>query len=258
MIARLGMVVMLALAGCAAPDKKVAPQEATPSKPTPTQATSAAQPAAPGWVEITPGLRVQRQTRTLELDGIVPIDATNPDTPRIFLEVVVCTPNTREHEALVMTRVRPSEVHAALLALGLEPGAPGAIRVERGEVRAIQPSGPALDVTLVTPDGTEHDARQWIVHFKSLEPLAKLQPEAGFVFAGSRFVAPKSVRPGPERYDADDEGLLVGLHTFGGETIAFSRAMSPETRLEEAEWIADRARVPKFGTPMKVRIRPRD
>ncbi|MDX2017351.1 MAG: YdjY domain-containing protein [Planctomycetota bacterium] len=246
---------LVSLAGCAARPRSEAPSAPTPTLQATPDSRATDRPAELRWVELSPGLRVQRESRTLELDGFVPIDATNPDTPRIFLEVVVCTPNTREHEALVMTRVKPSAVHAALLALGLEPGAPGAIRVERGEIRAVDPTGPELDVTIITPDGVEHDAREWVVHFKSGESLAKLKPKHRFVFAGSRFVAPKSVTPGPERYDADDEGLLVGLHTFGGETVAFARAMSPETRLEPAEWIADRSRVPAYGTPIRVRIR---
>ena len=45
-----------------------------------------------------------------------------------WLEQVACMVGTREHESLVVVEAKPSEVHAALLLLGLEPGTPKAGR----------------------------------------------------------------------------------------------------------------------------------
>jgi len=89
---------------------------------------------------------IDRANRSVRFSGIVPIDASRQP----MLEVLVCTPNTREHEALVMTSVRPSHIHAALIALGAEPGRTGGLvwngsdfemREPRGDRIGVRPSG---------------------------------------------------------------------------------------------------------------------
>ena len=98
------------------------PQNTTPPATTPTEPTPV--PTAATWAEASPGLRVSREARALEFDGTVPIDV-HGKAPRVFLEVLVCSRDTREHESLVVTDVKPSSVHAALLMLGMTPGTPG-------------------------------------------------------------------------------------------------------------------------------------
>ena len=65
------------------------------------------------------------------------------------------------------------------------------------------------------------------------------------------------VRQGRERYEAQGAGTLIGLTTFGTETIAWREVISPEASIQEPEWIADKAVVPAMGTPVTVRIRPK-
>ena len=86
--------------------------------------------------------------KTVEFDGTVPIDCHDPRTPRVYLEVAVCTPDTKEHEALVVTRVKPSDVHAALLAAGLEAGEPGTWTWENKKLVAHPPKGGPVEVVL--------------------------------------------------------------------------------------------------------------
>ena len=100
-----------------APTPPVAPISATP--PTPPTTPAAMVPPATGLREIFPGLRIDLVNKLIELDAQVPIDAHNPRTPRVYLELFVCPPDSKEHEAVALTKVPPSQVHAALLLLGL-------------------------------------------------------------------------------------------------------------------------------------------
>lgn len=218
-------------------------------------------PDAPGPAEVFPGVRVDRAARTVEFDGVVPIDVRNPDGTPIFLEVVVCTADTREHESLVATTARPSDIHAALLLIGLEPGRPGGFRrldAAPGErpgtptrFERIPPEGDGVRVDFVVDrDGSAsvEPASSWVVRDRTLEPL----PDDGFVFAGSRFVT----RQGREWYDADGAGTLIGLHTFGSECVAWRGVMSPESAVDEPAWVAHPSRTPPFGAPVIVRLSP--
>ncbi len=185
----------------------------------------------------------------------MPIDAHDPVTPRVYLEVIVCTPDTKEHESLVMTRARPSHVHAALLAAGLEPGAPASWRWDEATktLLTVPPTGAPVDVRLIV-GGTEVRATDWIVHATSGARLLPKGGGPGWVFAGSTM----ATRAGREVYDADGTGTLIGLAAFGMETIAWQDVISHEADVEEPVWIADAKAVPKFGTAVTVRIRAAD
>jgi hypothetical protein len=236
---------------------------ARPSQPTrhpqpaPTPAAPRTDTPQPGLRELFPGIRADLAARTVEFDGTVPIDAHDPRAPRVYLEVTVCTPDTKEHEALVVAKVRPSDVHAALLAIGLKPGAPGSWEWKDQKLIALPPSGDPVRITFITtaPDGTkkEEPATDWIVHADTGAPfVAPGAQDAGFLFAGSIM----RTRQGQEVYDANGTGTLIGLCTFGAETIAWGRLISPDSETEEPVWIADAAHVPPAGTPVTVRIAP--
>lgn len=200
-----------------------------------------------------PYVRVFRNR--VEVEGIVPIDCHHPDTPHIFLEVIACAPDTREHEALVMTKAKPSHVHAALLILDRTPGFPGSWiwNGPGSDVTYNKPSGDEIDISLryTTPDGKviEQPVREWIVDVDTGEPL----PDALFKFAGSRFVRYR----GEEVYDADYAGTIVGLATFGNEVIAWTEVFSPESSIDAPRWIANTKTVPEFGTPVTLILTPR-
>lgn len=207
--------------------------------------------------EILPGVRADVEAKVVEFDGIVPIDCHNPRTPDVYLEVVVCTPDTKEHESLVMTRAAASNIHAALLAIGLTPGTPGSWKFENKTFTPVAPTGPGVEVTLVYKgaDGKDVEASpaDWIVNASNKARFAD-QPASGrgWVFAGSKVAK----HEGKEFYDADGVGTVVGLCTFGSETLALKRVISPDASIEEPEWIADTAKVPAFGTKVTVRLRP--
>lgn len=230
-----------------------------PVKPAPVAAGGSA------VVELAPGLRVDRAARLVEFDGVVPVDVHDAQTPRVYLELFVTGPDTREHEALVMTRVPASAIHAGLLALGLEPGRPGVIRAgAKGEAEILQPTGPGLAVEFVTRtvEGAERvePASSWVVNAEDgsrLEGDAEGGAGGAWVFAGSRMMSRRDPATGRSRevYDADGTGVIVGLHTFSSEVIAWRRVMSPDAAALTPVWIADRAKVPAMGTKVVVRVR---
>ncbi len=211
-------------------------------------------PLRSGLAEAFPGVWLSRTARTLEFQGIVPIDASTP--AGVLLESIVCTPDTREHESLLMTAVRPSHIHAALLRLGLQPGQPARFDFRDGVLIPIDPTGPRVIVTLhwVDADGVARSAvpNDWIIDAATGEHLPADFEGGGWVFAGS----------GSERtptgyvYYADADGTLIGLAAFGSETIAYAQALSPESAWADRVWIADPKAVPPPGQSVTVRIEP--
>jgi len=212
-------------------------------------------PASSAMREVFPGVRVDAASRTVEFDGTVPVDTHNPRFPRVYLEVVVTTPDTRPHEALVVTNAKAAHVHAALLLAGYTPGTPGSWVQEGNEIRPVAPTGEALNVWLVTRDASGRElsqrAESWIGVGNDNAPL----PGNGWVFAGSRLRAAR-VAGEPDQYLADNEGTIVGLTTFTTESIAWTTVFSPDSRVQEPEWIARPDRVPKVDTPVTVRLTP--
>lgn len=226
------------------------PERASTPAPVRKPAPPSEPPAASlGAREVFPFVRVDTEAGYVEFDSMVCIDAHNPNTPRVYLEVLACTPDTREHESLVMTRARPSHVHAALLLLGLTPGKPGEWNWEGERIRAIPPEGPRLRVMALVAGREPEALESWVINARDGRGLPEIHPGARFVFAGSQMIP----RAEPA-YRADGEGCLVGLATFGGETVAWSAMIHHDSQIEEPQWIADAAKVPAFGTPVVVRI----
>jgi hypothetical protein len=230
---------------------------ASPVGPAPNQTSSASTdtpPSRSGLVEAFPGIRLSRESRTLEFQSVVPIDARTP--AGVLLESIVCTPDTREHESLLMTTVRPSHIHAALLRLGLQPGRPARFDFRDGKLVAIDPIGPRLRVSLrwVDADGIAHAAtpNDWVIDASTGEHLPRGFDGGGWVFAGSG----SERTPTGYTYHADTDGTLISLAAFGSETIAYAQALSPESAYADRVWIADPQAVPPRGQSVTVRIEP--
>ncbi|MHC4975020.1 MAG: YdjY domain-containing protein [Planctomycetota bacterium] len=193
---------------------------------------------------------VDADARTIEFDATVPITVRDEDAPHVYLELIACTPNTKEHEVLVVTEARPSDVHAALLLIGGESGAPGRWEwTEENGLIGHPPTGDRVRVEFVYIDqaGNEQvdSPQDWIVHMESGERF----PDGDWVFAGSRFVDWQ----GQEHYHADGAGTLIGLTTFGSEVLAWPEMISHEAEVEEPTWIAA-PDIPARDTAVVVRL----
>jgi hypothetical protein len=219
---------------------------ADPREPRATRAGEPALPASapPEMRALLPGVRVGEGR--IEFEGEVCADASHPQTPVVYLELLVTGPDSREHESLVVTEVKPSVIHAGLLAAGLEPGRPVSWRGAKVDEH---PEGPKVRVeaAVIGDDGSGPfvDLAAWAVHKKTGERLTDAEGW-GLVFAGSRT---------DERgYAADETGTIVGLTGFGTEIVAAAWGLSPEAAVDEPVWIVDKERVPPVGSKVMVRV----
>jgi len=199
--------------------------------------------------ELVPGVRVA--PGVVEFAGTVCADPSHPETPIVYLEMLVTGPDSREHESLVVTSVAPSAIHAGLLAAGFEPGHP--VREEIGERIGATGDRVRVEVSLVGPDGAGPftPLSDWGVRIRDEgdeSPAQRLSDadDWALVFAGSVLKA--------GGYAADRTGTIVGLTGFGTEVVSPTWTLSPWLSVDEPEWIVDADRVPPFGTEVMVRI----
>jgi len=160
---------------------------------------------------------------------------------RGLLEFFACPKETKEHESVVAVDSSASLVHAALLAIGLEPGKPVSFDPEYAPA-----TGPRVRVTMRWTDteGADHeaDARSWIRDIRTGEALG-----TDWVFAGSVFW--KDPADGREYYQADG-GDLVCVSNFPTATLdlPIESSQSNEALLFEVF----EGRVPPRGTRVEM------
>ena len=201
--------------------------------------------------ELVPGVRVE--PGVVSFGARVAIDCHHPSTPDVYLEMLVTAPDSREHESLLVSDIRPSNLHAGLLAAGFEPGAPvrrrdGAIRAARGDrVRVLVRIGDDGDGAGA---GDEDDAWwplvSWIIDDDREHRVTDDERWSGLVFSGSTIDA--------NGYAADRAGTIASLTPFGTEVVSPVWTVSPQASVDTPEWIADNERVPEQGTRVRVRI----
>lgn len=182
---------------------------------------------------------IDRENRSVRFTGIVPIDASQQP----MLEVLVCNPNSREHEALVMTNVRPSHIHAALIALGAEPGGTGGLVWNGSDFELREPTGDRIGVRLAIEgaDPIWTDAREWF----TTVPASKLDTD--WLFTGS------GLHRGT--YAADEDGTIVGLVSFTTEVIGMTPAITEVDADRGFDFVPLPERVPPFGTRVFVELK---
>ncbi len=118
-------------------------------------------------------------------------------------------------------------------------------------MQRIAPTGARLDL-FVRVAGHDTPLAAWI-HDPAGGHEFPLQP---WVFAGSR-IRPNTKSMGPgEHYVADYTGSVVGIVTFGDETIACDHVYSDRVEVDPAEWQARTTSMPEPGTPVKLVLRP--
>jgi len=226
MTRRIAIIMLLCIAGCGTPGR-------------------------PSGAVVKPfeGVVVQPAGGVVEVEAFVCLDGG-------WLEQVACSPDTREHEALVVIEARPSNLHAALLMAGFEPGSPGQWTYDDGAVAVTPPTGDIVEILVrYQKDGrsVQEPIGAWIVGAEDNRPF----PERAWVFAGSlRAENPGWMGPG-EHYVADLTGSIIGLVTFGDEVIGFERVMADQEAVQATQWQVRTGYVPPIGTPVTVILRAR-
>jgi hypothetical protein len=171
----------------------------------------------------------------------VECDALGTDAP---LEFFCCKTGTNEYESVLRSPVMPSDLHTALLAIGLAPGEP--VTYSEALKKWIAPHGPPLHITMeYEKDGkiVSSPAFRWMRDVKT-----KKEPK-GFtwVFTGSR-VMPDG------KYAADVTGYIVSVVNFDLTVIDIPELASSAN--ETLEWERNPDVAAKPGTKVWMVIEP--
>ena len=158
----------------------------------------------------------------------------------------VLSGGAKSHETLLVTRVKPSLLHAGLLALGLEPGKPGEWTQPPGKEPAfVPPRGALLDIKVRWDDakgkGREAAVTDWMV----VAGTKRKTPPTRWVFVGSDFLD-------DGQYAADAEGHHVSVANFVISVIDVPFESTAKDALRE--FAANPAAMPPAGTKAKLVI----
>lgn len=232
------------------PSQTAAPSTtiATTAQPKQSTATTPEPANEPKIVSPFPGIRVHVNDKYIELDGETCYEVS-------WLEFIACSPNTKEHESLVVLPQRPSNIHAAMLLAGFESGQPGRWTFENEKFALIPPTGSKLRIAVRYTDRSgkviTRPVCEWIQDHLGKHTF----PCESWVFAGS-IIAPNPKFMGDgEHYVADVTGSVIGLATFSDELIGYSTVISPESDVQAPEWVANNQLMPADGSKVTVIIR---
>jgi hypothetical protein len=204
--------------------------------------------------ELLPGIFVG--DHIVEFAGEVAVNAHHPETPDVFLEMLITAPDSREHESLVVSTIKPSALHAGLLAAGFEPGSPMRRVVAQDGTESLAPATGDPLIVMVALIKNDTDSLQyapiesWVTHLDLEKNLVEDDLWQGLVFAGSLF--------NQRGYAADDAGTLVSLTSFMNEVIAPLWGITDQAAIHEPVWIANVKKIPTIGTKVRIRVQSRD
>jgi hypothetical protein len=159
------------------------------------------------------------------------------------LEFFCCLSGTNEHESVLRSAVRPSDMHAALLAIGLKPGEP--MSYSEASKKWFPPHGPPLSIGVEFEKAGKkvtYPAYRWLRDVKTKKECKSFS----WVFCGSR------VKDG--RYAADDTGYIVSIVNFDFVIIDIPEFASSNNDL--LEWERNPDLMPEKGTKVWMVIEP--
>lgn len=166
--------------------------------------------------------------------------------PRMPLEFLCVTTGGNEHEAVLRTRAKPSNIHTALLMLGLKPGQPA--HYSEAAKKWFPPEGPPITVSL------EYMKDGKAVHVPASRFMRDLRtkktaPMMSWIFVGSK-IMPDGV------YAADVTGYVVSIANFELTLLDVPKIASEAQ--ETLEFEGDPDQVPPMGTPVTMIFQPMD
>lgn len=234
----------------------LAQEAAVPKVASPSEAKPSSADIIAGFNKENPGVRIDSKNQWVEFDAKVCLR----DVP--MLEALVCTPMTKEHESILVSKVKPSQLHLALLLLGLEPGAPRAVRwvgPNGDQPQAIPARGEEVALFLVThakvmENGKEVDketevpAGDWLLNQKT----KKKSDNNRWLFTGSRMAQTPEGKP---YYWADGEGDMISIVHFGDETLAPTTNKTKANESEGDDLGCNTVLIPPVDTQVIVRVK---
>ena len=207
--------------------------------------TRPAEPGRKGLLKL-PHLRVDLPGRRVEMDANVVLR-------KGMLELLVCRAQTKEHESIMATRAQPSDLHAALLMLGIRPGKAAEYLPPRPSQEGVflPPRGAELRISMewVGEDGETQNASaaDWLATTDRDRKEKPAGPPKKWVFVGSDLL--------PDgRYWANESGDLICVANFASAVIDVPFASSDKNQF--LEYSARTAEIPPVGTRVKVILEP--
>jgi hypothetical protein len=232
----------------AASTAAVAPAAVAPAAVAPAAEAPAAAPAAgdgsggaSGIVRMTKDydLWIDPKRKLVIVDGQVCLREGQ-------LEMFACPRGSKEHESIVSVNSKAQYVHAALMAIGAQPGKPVSFDPSYRPA-----SGPIVDVYVLweDKDGKRNRVRaqEWIKELKTDRAMSH-----SWVFAGSGFWTDETT--GQRFYQADG-GDFICVSNFPTATLDLPVASTQDNQdLLFAAWTE---RIPPLGTKVRLVLIPR-
>ena len=198
---------------------------------------SAQDPPATQTVGRFPFLEIDARQRVVKVE----CEAIRVNAP---LEFFLCASGTNEHESVLRSKVKPSHLHAALLAIGLKPGEP--VHFSETSNRWIPPHGPPLSIMAeFDRDGKPVSVPAYRL-LRDIRTSREMTPMT-WIFAGSRVME-------EGRYAADTTGYLISVVNFDFTVIDIPKLASNAN--ETLEWQTNDDLMPPQGAKVTLVITP--
>lgn len=230
---------------------------ATTAPATATTPSPATTPSTQTTIFLPPDPSTTAPTATQPTDGLARLPFIEVDVAHhqvrvaceslkvdIPLEFFCVTAGGPEHESVLRTRARPSDIHLALLMIGMKPGEP--THFDQATSQWVPPSGQPVRISVEIPRDQQMQqlpATALMRHVQSHEPM----PNRTWVFDGSR-VGDDGV------YAADVTGYVVSIVNFDYTMIDIPDLASSSN--ETLQWELNPDLLPVRGTPVTMILQP--
>jgi hypothetical protein len=184
------------------------------------------------------GLSVDAKNHQVRMDAVVCLR-------RGILEYLVCRTHTFEHESIFSTNCKSSQLHLALLVIGLEPFAYDFDLEWPQRARAHTASQLTIEVEY-TQDGAL--MRQPLSVFVINREQASGKIPDHWTFAGSVFYQEE----GKEYYAADSTGAVIGVTPKGASVVQFGDRLGIPYQGENQGLEVNDKTTPLVGTQVKI------
>jgi hypothetical protein len=159
-----------------------------------------------------------------------------------MLEMFACPRNTKEHESVVSANARPELIHAALLALDIEPGNPARFDPDYEPAH-----GPKLEIKVrFFRDGEAHEVRsqELVRYMRTKEEL-----DLPWIFAGSEFIDDWN---SDRKIYSGNSGSFICVSNFPDATIDIPVRSTDE--MSNLMFEANTDKIPPLGTRVLLLI----
>jgi hypothetical protein len=188
------------------------------------------------------GIEVDIQKHEVRLDATVCLS-------RGILEYLVCLPGTFEHESIFSAKCKPSQLHLALLAIGLVP-CPFVPDEEWWE-KAQEDKQARVDIAVEYDQDGKKERRRIPEFLVNRERQDGAVPDR-WIFTGSAFYK----EDGRARYAADATGVVIGLILRGAAVIQLGEKVGIPYRGDDQGLEINTDTIPAVGTAVRLVFTP--